>query len=122
MTVSRDYQVYLEDMLAATRKALSFVAGLDEHSFSSNEEKVFAVIHALEIIGEAAKHIPPEIQEQYPDIPWRAIAGTRDKLIHAYFEIHLPRLWATVHHDLPVLEASLTNILLNTTDGPERES
>jgi uncharacterized protein with HEPN domain len=121
MTVSRDYQVYPEDMLAATGKALSFVSGLDEHSFASNEEKVFAVIHALEIIGEAAKHIPPEIQEQYPDIPWRAIAGTRDKLIHAYFEIHLPRLWATVHHDLPVLEASLTKILMKTTDDPERE-
>jgi len=59
MTVSREYQVYLEDMLAATGKALSFVSGLDEHSFASNEEKVFAVIHALEIIGEAAKHIPP---------------------------------------------------------------
>jgi uncharacterized protein with HEPN domain len=121
MTADRDYRVYLQDMLSATKKALSFIHGLDENSFSKNEEKVFAVIHALEIIGEAAKHIPPVIQKQYPDIPWRSIAGTRDKLIHAYFEVHVSRLWATVHHDLPILRVSLTKILEDTANMPEKE-
>lgn len=98
-------------MLDATEKALYFVRDLDESSFSENEEKVFAVMHALEIIGEAAQHIPREIRDHYPDVPWRSIAGTRDKLIHAYFEVHKSRLWITVQNDLPALRVALRRIL-----------
>jgi len=111
MTPPRNVRVYLEDMLNATQNALSFVKYLDYEHFSVNEEKIYAVIHALEIIGEASKQIPASVRNTYPDIPWRAIAGTRDKLIHSYFNIQKELLWTTVTRDLPALEKALVIIL-----------
>jgi uncharacterized protein with HEPN domain len=92
MKSPRNYRIYLEDMLSATEKALSFVQGLDADSFAQKEETMFAVIRALEIIGEAAKHIPVPVRKKHPDVPWQKIAGTRDKLIHSYFDIRSDRL------------------------------
>lgn len=111
MKSDRNYRIYLEDMLSATEKALSFVQGLDEDSFGKNEEKVYAVIRALEILGEAAKHIPLSVRRKHPGVPWQKIAGTRDRLIHAYFDIHINRLWTTVMNDLPRLRGELQTIL-----------
>lgn len=111
MKPDRNYRIYLEDMLSATDKALSFVQGLDADSFAQKEETMFAVIRALEIVGEAAKHIPSTIRKKYPQVPWQKIAGTRDKLIHAYFDIHSDRLWVTVKNDLPPLRRALLEIL-----------
>jgi len=85
--------------------------GMDPADFVNNEEKIFAVIRALEILGEAAKHVPESVQKEYPGVPWRAIAGTRDKLIHAYFDVHIQRLWTTVEQDLPPLQPALMKII-----------
>jgi len=111
MTTPRNVRVYLEDMLNATQNALFFIKDLDYEHFSENEEKIYAVIHALEIIGEASKQIPASVRTTYPDIPWRAIAGTRDKLIHSYFNVQKELLWTTVTRDLPDLEKALITIL-----------
>ena len=111
MTAPRDSLVYLQDMLHAVEKARSFTQGMDPADFANNEEKIFAVIRALEILGEAAKHVPESIQKEYPGVPWRTIAGTRDKLIHAYFDVHVQRLWTTVEQDLPPLQTALTKII-----------
>ncbi len=111
MKSPRDYTVYLQDMLHAAEKACLFVSGIEHTDFQKNEEKVFAVIRALEIIGEAAKHVPEAVQQEYPDVPWRSIAGTRDKLIHAYFDVHVQRVWTTVKQDLPPLITALKRIL-----------
>lgn len=75
--------------------------------FQNNREKQFAIIHALEIIGEAAKQVPVSVKKEYPDIPWRDIAGMRDRLIHGYFSVNVERLWNTVKDDLPDLEKKL---------------
>lgn len=108
----RDSRQYILDMLDATTKARAFVKGIDKEEFLNNEEKIFAVIHALERTGEAAKHMPAALKKKYPDVPWRSIAGTRDKLIHAYFDVHVERLWYTVIDDLPGLEQALRAILI----------
>jgi uncharacterized protein with HEPN domain len=108
--------VYLEDMLHAAEKAIFFIEGMEPGDFLINEEKVFAVTRALEIIGEAAKHVPESARKKYPDVPWRAIAGTRDKLIHAYFDVHVLRLWTTVEQDLPPLKIALIQILKEEKD------
>lgn len=119
MKPDRNYRIYLEDMLSATEKALSFTEGLDAGSFAQREEILFAVIRALEILGEAAKHIPAPVRRRYPDVPWQKIAGTRDKLIQAYFDIHSDRLWATVVNDLPGLRKVLLEILADRNHTPD---
>ena len=83
------YIDYLNDMINGAEKAMEFVLGLDEKEFMQDDKTVFAVVRELEIVGEAAKKIPKEIRERHPDIPWREITGTRDKLIHNYFGVNL---------------------------------
>jgi uncharacterized protein with HEPN domain len=110
MRSKREYIDYLQDMLEASAKALQFVRDIDFQAFSKNEEKVFAVIRALEIIGEAAKNIPKSIRGRYQEIPWEDIVGMRNKVIHGYFGVDIEVIWKTVQEDLPLLQATLTRI------------
>jgi len=110
MKSKREYIDYLQDMLEASAKALQFVRDIDFQAFSKNEEKVFAVIRALEIIGEAAKNIPKSIRGRYQEIPWEDIVGMRNKVIHGYFGVDIEVIWKTVQEDLPFLQATLTRI------------
>ena len=109
--MTRTYADYLRDILDMITKVQRFVSGVDMAEFEANEEKVFAVIRALEVIGEAVKYIPETERERYPQIPWRAIAGMRDKLIHGYFVVSVNRVWATVQQDLPPLQQVVTQML-----------
>src|SRR5262249_32957418 len=88
-----------------------FLADVTEEQFKANDEKVFAVVRALEIVGEAARAIPDDVRARYPTIPWREVAGMRDKLIHSYFVVDLKRVWETVKRDLPALRVSVTKML-----------
>lgn len=119
MRPRREYVDYLQDILDAARKARRFVEGIDFDTFAANDEKVFAVIRALEIIGEAAKKVPKSVQKRSPEVPWRDVAGMRDKLIHGYFGVNLRRVWETVLGDLPPLQAGVERILadLGTPDS-----
>lgn len=78
----RQMEDYLRDILDAVAAIEQFTSGIQFEAFSQNLEKVFAVSKAIEIIGEAVKRIPDSVRSQYPDIPWRDIAGMPDKLIH----------------------------------------
>jgi uncharacterized protein with HEPN domain len=84
-------------------------------AFSKNEEKIFAVIRAFEIIGEAAKNIPKSMREQCVDVPWDDMIGMRNKVIHGYFGVDVEVIWETVHEDLPPLQARITKILEDLT-------
>jgi len=107
----REYRDYLRDILYAVERAESFTEGMDFAAFEADEKTAFAVVRALEIVGEAAKKIPPEVRQKYPDLPWREMAGMRDKLSHDYFGVDLRRVFETVRRDLPSLRASLEKML-----------
>lgn len=98
-------------MLDAAEKADRFIHGMTREEFLENDEKIFAVTRALEVIGEAAKQVPAPVRRRYPEIPWRPVAGTRDKLIHVFFDVNADLLWSTVEDDLPVLRAALSRAL-----------
>lgn len=106
-----EYTDYLRDIIYAIEKAEQFVEGIDFISFKANDEKVFAVIRALEIIGEAVKKLPISVRAQYPDVPWQDIAGMRNKLIHEYFGVNIRRVWETVQEDLPPLRDAVMEML-----------
>jgi len=81
--------------------------------FTKDEKSQYAVVRAIEVLGEAIKKIPSDFRSTYSEIPWRDIAGTRDKLIHEYFGVDISVIWKTVKEDLPVLITQLNAILNN---------
>lgn len=111
MTHNRTYQDFFRDILATTSKALEFVSDTTLKEFLEDVEKQFAVIRALEIIGEAARNIPPEIQSQYPHLPWREMIGMRNVVIHNYFGVDETVIWRTVQEDLPPLQREVAQIV-----------
>ena len=102
---------YFEDILDAIEKITIFVEAMTEEQFLKDTKTVFAVIRALEILGEAAKKIPEKTREKYPNIPWRAMSGMRDKLIHDYIGVNLKVVWRTIGDDLPGLEKGIRDII-----------
>jgi uncharacterized protein with HEPN domain len=114
MKRSREYVDYLKDILDAIEKVEQFVEGMDFGKFSSDSKTLFAVIRALEIIGEASKKVPEVIKRQNPDLPWRGMAGIRDKLIHEYFGLNLQVVWKTVNEDIPKLKPIISVIIEKT--------
>jgi uncharacterized protein with HEPN domain len=111
MTPSRTSIDYLEDMRQAAGKAVGFLGGLPLAAFEADEKTAYAVVRALELLGEAAKRIPPEIRDRFPEAPWRSMTGIRDKLIHDYLTVNLEVVWKTVTEDLPPLLPVLGRIV-----------
>lgn len=100
-------EILLLDMLLAAQDALEFVANLDQAQFAGSKLHQNAVIRSLEIIGEAAARLSPELRAANPDIPWREIIGMRHRLIHDYGGVSLDIVWGVLRDKLPALVGSL---------------
>lgn len=109
--MSKDVLVFVRYMYDSILKVEHFVKGISQSQFMDDTEKQFAVMRAIEIMGEAAKNVPAEFREKHPQILWKEIAGMRDKLIHHYFGINLERVWMVVQKDLPLLKEQLRALI-----------
>jgi len=109
--MSNEDAVRLRHMLDAARRAMDFTQGRERSDLESDEQLSLALVRLLEILGEAARNVSEDLRNDYPDIPWRQIAGTRDRLIHGYFDVDLDIVWQIVSNDLPVLAAQLEKAL-----------
>jgi len=107
MNDARQFVDYLCDICDAVAKAKQFVAGMTYEQFAADEKTAFAVVRALEIVGEAARKIPESTQAQYPHVPWREMMGMRNILIHDYFGVNLHVVWNTVQNDLPPMKPQI---------------
>jgi uncharacterized protein with HEPN domain len=105
--VEREYRDFIIDMIEAADMVASFIQGMNKEQFLADKKTQFAVVRALEIIGEAAKKVPDSIRSRYPDLPWREISGMRDKLIHDYFGVNNEVVWKTAVEDVPEIAANL---------------
>lgn len=100
----------LVDMLTRARAALQFVEGFDRDGFKRDAKTQYAVLHALTLIGEAAKRVNDEVRAAYPTLPWRAIAGLRDVLVDEYHRVALDVVWDLLERDIPVLVRALEHL------------
>ena len=97
----RDLRDYINDLVEACEDILSFTKGMSYSDFAGDKKTVNAVIRSLEVIGEATKKPPISFRDNYPDIPWRQMAGMRDKLIHEYFGIDKQMVWQAIEKHIP---------------------
>ncbi len=102
---------YLQDIQEAIRRIRAYTAGMSYEEFLADEKTQDAVVRNLEVLGEAAKRLSQALKQQHPTLPWRAIAGARDRLIHDYSAVNLEIVWAIVQQDLPGLATQIEEIL-----------
>jgi len=110
--MNREYILYLEDMLLSMERIEEYLGGLEFNQFLITHLVVDGVIRNFEIIGEASNKIPPEIQNKYPEIPWKKMYGLRNMIIHEYFGIDHELIWEIAKNNLPQNRNDLQKIII----------
>ena len=107
----REYKNYILDIYNSTEEIEKFVEGFSFEKFQNDRKTVYAVIRAIEIIGEAIKNIPASVKSKHKEIPWRDAADMRNKLIHEYFGVNLKVVWRAVEKDVPELKKKMLELI-----------
>jgi len=107
----RDYTDYVEDIVTAIADIEQFVRGMGFEEFSKDKKTVFAVVRAIEIIGEAARQIPESMKNKHTEVPWKEMAGIRNKIAHEYFGVDVEVIWDTVKENIPELKPLISDML-----------
>lgn len=118
---ARAYSVYVGHMREASERAGEFTAGLDYTRFMTDNLAVYATVHALEILGEAAKRVPEDIRAMDPAIPWRQMAGMRDVIIRHYDDVELEEVWNVVKNQIPDLLLRLEELQRTLEQREDKE-
>ena len=113
----RQVKLYLSDIDDAISAIQSYTRDMTYDQLLADRKTREAVILNFVIIGEAIKMLPPEILNRYPDIPWKELAGMRDKMVHSYFQISPLIIWGTVRHDLDLLAETVKKLLSQESSG-----
>ena len=112
---AREWRFYLDDMIAFAEKVIAYTGSLDQPSFVASGLHYDATVRNLELIGEAATHIPDAVRSANPQIPWRLITATRNRLIHGYLGIDDDTLWSIIRGDIPALLPRLRELKKQVT-------
>ena len=112
-TPNREWRFYLDDMIGFGERVQIFTRGIDQIQFVGDAMRFDATVRNIELLGEAATHIPEQVRLSTPAIPWRMVIATRNKLIHGYLGIDNDTLWSIVETDIPLLLASLRDLKMS---------
>lgn len=107
----REFRDFLDDILGAISLINTMTKGMSFEDFSGRQEVFFAVVKLIEVIGEAVKNIPDEVRTAYAQVPWRNMAGMRDKLVHEYWAMDERVIWQVVIKELPRLEKTVMKMV-----------
>jgi uncharacterized protein with HEPN domain len=106
----RDARLYLAEILAAADAVQGFVKGMEFDAFVQDDRTSSAVVRKFEIIGEASKNVPNAVKERHPEIPWKEMAGMRDRLIHSYFGVKYDLVWETIKVVIPKIRPMIAEV------------
>jgi len=106
----KDDKIRIQHILDAAGEAVNFTKDRSRTDLDTDRQLNLSLVRLLEVIGEAARGISPKFRNEYPQLPWRSMAGMRNRLIHGYFDINLDVVWRTVTEDLPSLINQLKNL------------
>jgi uncharacterized protein with HEPN domain len=112
---TRAWRFYLDDMIAFARKIQDYTSGMDQVAFLAQPVVYDATLRNLELLGEAATHVPDEVRKAHPEVPWRQVIATRNRLIHGYLGIDDDTVWSIVRDDLPSLTSQLIALRASLT-------
>jgi uncharacterized protein with HEPN domain len=117
--MTRNVSLYIKDILQNMQDTDEFLRGFSCEQFADDKRTFNAVVRSLEVIGEAAKKIPDEIRRKYPLVPWKEMAGMRDKVIHFYFGVNREAVWIAAKERIPAVRPMIEKIMQELESSEE---